>query len=193
MIAGRGSADQLAARRFALQEPERLQELIDILVDASVAYLIGQIDAGADVVKIFDSWAGVLDDEGFERWALRPSARSWSKSGQRAERADHRLSARRRRAARRFRAPTGVDGVAVDWTLPMADAVGSCPAPTALQGNLDPLRLVVGGAALDEGIDRILAAMRGRPHIFNLGHGITPDTPVENVARLVERVRSSGR
>jgi uroporphyrinogen decarboxylase len=84
---------------------------------------------------------------------------------------------------------TGVDAVAVDWAMPMQDARMLVPEPVALQGNLDPLRLVVGGRALDEGVDRILSAMQGRAHVFNLGHGIMPDTPVEHVARLVERVR----
>lgn len=190
MITGHGSADHLAARRFAFEQPERFQQLIDILVVASATYLIGQIDAGADVVKIFDSWAGVLDDQGFRRWAIAPVAEIVKRV--REARPGVPVIGFPRGAGMRigdFVRETGVDGVAVDWMSPMKDARDLVPAPTALQGNLDPLRLVVGGDALDEGIDSILSAMRGRAHIFNLGHGVTPDTPVENVARLVARVR----
>ncbi len=190
MIAGHGSADHLVTRRFALQEPGRFQQLVDILIAASAAYLIGQIDAGVDVVKVFDSWAGVLDEEGFARWAIAPVAEIVSQV--KDARPGVPVIGFPRGAGTRigdFVRETGVDGVAVDWMLPMKEARDLVPAPTALQGNLDPLRLVVGGDALDEGIDSILSAMRGRAHIFNLGHGITPDTPVENVARLVERVR----
>jgi uroporphyrinogen decarboxylase len=190
MIAGRGSAEHLEARRLALQDPARLQALIDILVEASVAYLVGQIDAGADVVKVFDSWAGVLDAEGFARWSIAPVASIVSQV--KAARPAVPVIGFPRGAGARlgaFAHGTGVDAVAVDWTLPMTEACRMVASGTALQGNLDPLRLVVGGDALDAGIDGILSAMRGRPHIFNLGHGVTPDTPVANVARLVERVR----
>jgi uroporphyrinogen decarboxylase len=190
MIAGRGSAEHLPARRLALEEPARFQALIDMIVDASVDYLTGQIDAGADIVKIFDSWAGVLDAEGFERWAITP-VRSIVERVKAMHPRVPIIGFPRGAGARvgAFARETGVDGVAIDWTLPMRDACELVPASMALQGNLDPLRLVVGGAALDAGVDSILRVMRGRPHIFNLGHGITPDTPVENVARLVARVR----
>jgi uroporphyrinogen decarboxylase len=190
MIAGRGTADHLAARRMALEEPQKLQALIDLLIEASLAYLLGQIDAGVNVVKIFDSWAGILDGEGFARWAIAP-VRAIVARIKKARPGTPVIGFPRGAGARlgRFAEETGVDGVAVDWTMPMADARRLVPVETALQGNLDPLRLVVGGPALDGGVDEILAAMRGRPHIFNLGHGVTPDTPVENMARLVERVR----
>jgi uroporphyrinogen decarboxylase len=192
MVAGGGNTDLVAARRMALEDPTRFQALIDILVEASVHYLIGQIDAGVDVVKIFDSWAGVLDEQGFARWAIAPVRKIVERV-----RAAHPgipvIGFPRGAGTRigRFVEETGVDAVAVDGSLPMMDARKLVPEGTPLQGNLDPLRLVVGGKALDEGIDHILQAMRGQPHIFNLGHGITPDTPVENVARLVERVRAS--
>jgi uroporphyrinogen decarboxylase len=190
MIAGQGTPDQLAARRLALQDPVRLQSLVDVLVDASARYLVGQIKAGADVVKIFDSWAGVLDEEGFDRWCVRPIKSIVDRV--RAAAPNVPIIAFPRGAGARlggFAMATGVDAVAIDWMTPMSLARELVPAPTALQGNLDPLRLVVGGNALDDGVDTILAAMEGRPHIFNLGHGITPDTPIEHVERLVERVR----
>lgn len=192
MIAGRGTTDHLEARRLALENPEKLQALIDLLVEASVAYLVAQIDAGADVVKIFDSWAGVLDNEGFARWVIAPVHAIVEQV--KAERPNVPVIAFPRGASARlgaFARETRVDCVAVDWMTSMEDACRLVAAPTALQGNLDPLRLVVGGEALDRGVDDILSAMDGRPHVFNLGHGITPDTPLENVARLVARVRGA--
>jgi uroporphyrinogen decarboxylase len=191
MIAGRGTPDQLAARRLALEAPERLQQLIDMLVEASVRYLVAQIKAGADVVKVFDSWAGTLDDEGFERWAVQPMRTIVEKV--RAAAPGTPIIGFPRGAGARvgdYAARTGVDAVAVDWMTPMRLARELVAEPVALQGNLDPLRVIVGGRALDEGVDQVLAAMEGRAHVFNLGHGITPDAPVEHVARLVERVRA---
>jgi uroporphyrinogen decarboxylase len=194
MIAGHGTSDQLAARRMALEDPDGLQALMDLLADVSARYLIAQLEAGADVVKLFDSWAGGLDEEGFQRWVIEPS-----RAVVRAVRAavpTAKIIAFPKGAGARLGAyaeRTGVDAVAVDWTLPMAKARELVPERTALQGNLDPLRVTVGNKALDEGVDAILAAMAGRAHIFNLGHGITPDAPIENVARLVARVRRSRR
>jgi uroporphyrinogen decarboxylase len=164
--------------------------LLDVLVEASARYLVGQVQAGADVIKIFDSWAGVLDDDGFDRWCIRPIRSLVDRV--RAVVPDVPIIAFPRGAGARlgrFADKTGVDAVAIDWMTPMRLARELVAAPAALQGNLDPLRLVVGGQALDEGVDAILAAMRGRAHIFNLGHGITPDTPIANVERLVQRLR----
>jgi uroporphyrinogen decarboxylase len=190
MVAGRGTPDQMPARRMALEDPAGFGRLIDVLVDASAQYLIAQLQAGANVVKIFDSWAGVLDEAGFRAWAVEPVKRIVSLV--RAAHPGARIIAFPKGAGARlgtYAQATGVDAVAVDWTLPMPDACRLVSDRIALQGNLDPLRLVVGGRALDEGIDAILAATQGRPHIFNLGHGITPDTPVAHVGQLVKRVR----
>lgn len=190
MVAGRGTADQLPARRFALERPEEFERLIEVLVSVSADYLLGQIEAGADVVKIFDSWSGVLDEEGFERWSVAPVRAIVERV--RAVRPGAPIIAFPKGAGARLRTyaeRTGVDAVAVDWGTSMRLARELVPAPVALQGNLDPLRLVVGGRALDEALDGILSAMRGRAHIFNLGHGIMPDTPIAHVVRLVERVR----
>jgi uroporphyrinogen decarboxylase len=190
MVAGHGTPDQLPARRMALEDPDRLQALIDVLIDVSAGYLIAQLEAGADVVKLFDSWAGGLDEQGFERWVVEPT-----REIVRAVRAavpTARVIAFPKGAGARlgvYAERAAVDAVAVDWTVPLSKARELVPGPTALQGNLDPLRVTVGGIALDAGVDSILAAMSGRAHIFNLGHGITPDAPIENVARLVERVR----
>ena len=190
MIAGAGSSDQLVARSFALREPERLQRLIDILVDASARYLVGQAESGADVLKIFDSWAGVLDANGFERWAVQPVRRIIDQVKATAPHIP--IIAFARGAGARlgeYARSVGADAIAVDWSTPMDLARELVAPPIALQGNLDPLRLVAGGDALDQGVDTILEAMGGRAHIFNLGHGITPDTPIANVERLVNRVR----
>jgi uroporphyrinogen decarboxylase len=192
MIAGRGVPEQLPARRLAAENPERLQALIDILVEASVRYLLAQIEAGADVVKLFDTWAGALDEEGwFERWAIKPAqtiiervraVAPWTPIIAFPRGAGDRLGT--------YAQETKADAIAVDWMTPMQQARDLVAAPTALQGNLDPSLVVEGGSVMDEGIDAILSAMRGRAHIFNLGHGITPDAPLDHVARLVERVRS---
>jgi uroporphyrinogen decarboxylase len=193
MIAGRGTPEQLPARWLALENPDRLQRLIDILVEASASYLLAQIEAGADTVKIFDSWAGVLDEIGFERWAVEPVRRIVERVREVAPKTP--IIAFPRGAGARigdYVRTTNVDAVAVDWMTPMRLAREFVPEPVALQGNLDPLRVVAGGRALDEGVDGILGAMRGRAHIFNLGHGITPDAPLAHVARLVERVRAAG-
>jgi uroporphyrinogen decarboxylase len=191
MVAGRGGDEQLPARRLALQKPEEFQRLIDVLVEASARYLVGQIKAGANVIKIFDSWAGVLDEDGFQRWCIRP-VRSIVEKIRKAAPGVPVIAFPRGAGARlkTFVAATNVDGIAIDWMTPMRLARELVPVPTALQGNLDPLRLVAGGRALEEGVDDILAAMRGRAHIFNLGHGITPDTPIRHVEQLVIRVRS---
>ena len=190
MVAGRGTADQLPARRMAIEAPARFQALVDVLIDASSQYLLDQIEAGADVLKIFDSWAGVLDDEGFEKWAVAPVRAIVERVKGAAPHVP--VIAFPKGAGARlidYAQKTGVDAVAIDWTMPMHVARDLIAGPVALQGNLDPLRLVVGGKALEEGVDAILQAMNGRPHVFNLGHGITPDTPVDNVERLVTRVR----
>jgi uroporphyrinogen decarboxylase len=190
MIAGHGTPDQGPARKMALADPDGFQQLIDLLVEASVDYLIGQLDAGADAVQIFDSWAGILDEEQFARWAVEPVRRMVAQV--RAARPDARLIAFAKGAGARlgnYAASTGADCVGVDWSVPPGIANDLVDDRIAIQGNMDPMRLIVGGAALDEGVDHVLQAFAGRPHIFNLGHGITPDTPIDNVARLVERVR----
>jgi len=190
MIAGAGSIDQLQARSLSLADPDRFQALVDLLVEASAGYLARQAEAGADVLKIFDSWAGTLDDQGFERWCIQPTRRIVDRLRSRGVKSPiigfPRGASARLRA---FAAETRVDALAIDWMTPLSIARDLVPPPVTLQGNLDPLRLVVGGDALEQGIDAILAAMKGRAHIFNLGHGITPDTPIAHVERLVKRVR----
>ncbi len=190
MIAGHGTPDQGPARRSALGDPDRFQVLIDLLVDASVDYLLGQLEAGADAVQIFDTWAGILDEEQFQRWAVDPVRRIVDRL--RAVRPQTPVIAFAKGAGVRigdYATATGANCVGVDWSVPPAMACDLVDDSIAIQGNMDPMRLIVGGEALDRGVDRVLEAFAGRPHIFNLGHGITPDTPIEHVERLVARVR----
>ncbi|MBZ8133528.1 uroporphyrinogen decarboxylase [Afifella sp. IM 167] len=189
MVAGTGTSDQGPARRLSLGDPEAFGQLMDILVEASTAYLVAQLEAGADAVQIFDTWAGVLDEEGFRRWGIEPVRRIIE--GVRAKVPGAKVIAFPKGGGARLAAyseGTGADAIGLDWAVPLAAARESVGGK-ALQGNLDPMRLIVGGKALDEGVDSILEAMEGYPHIFNLGHGITPDTPVEHVEAFVKRVR----
>lgn len=192
VVGGEGSSDQAAARRFAYRDPKGFQSLIDILVETSVDYLSQQIEAGADTVMVFDSWAGNLPDREFAAWVTAPTARLVKA-----------LAARHPKVpvigfprgagsnARGFVAETGVRGVGCDTAMPLRDMQALAKATgIAVQGNIDPLLLVAGGDALDRRIDETLEAMAGLPYIFNLGHGIVPDTPPDHVGRLVERVRA---
>lgn len=191
MVGGQGSSDQAAARRWAYRNPDDFQNLIDILVETSITYLSGQVAAGADVVQIFDSWAGSLAEGEFQRWVVEPTTRIVK--GLRANHPGLPVIGFPRAAGAHgvdFVQETGVDGVSCDTAMRLSDmqALGD-RASVAVQGNLDPLLLVAGGQAMEARVHEILTAMRGRRFIFNLGHGIVPDTPPEHVARLVELVR----
>ena len=190
MIAGHGTPDQGPARLFAYRHRELFQRLIDRLADASAAYLLRQIAAGAEVVQIFDSWSGVLPPDEFERWCVAPLARITARL--RREAPNTPVIAFPRMAATQLSKFADVEGLAaigLDTAVDPKAAAAALPARLALQGNLDPLALIVGGRALDEAIDRVLAGFEGRAHIFNLGHGILPETPIAHVERLVARVR----
>ena len=192
MIAGRGTPDQAPARLFAYREPKLFAALISRLVEASAAYLLRQIEAGAEAVQIFDSWAGVLPPAEFERWCVAPMAAIVAKVSAHAPQTP--IIAFPRGAGSqlaKFAAMQGVACVGLDTAQEPKAALAALPDTPALQGNLDPLALVAGGAALEEGIDRVLEGFAGRPHIFNLGHGILPETPIAHVERLVKRVRGA--
>ncbi|KAG1651460.1 Uroporphyrinogen decarboxylase [Nymphon striatum] len=159
MIAGRGTPDQSPSRLFMYNEPEALARLLDILADASAEYLIAQIDAGADAVKIFDSWSGVLDEEAFERNCVAPVKRIVDKV--RAERPTAKIIAFPKGAGhfyKGYREKTGVDMIALDWTIPLSFAA-DLQKEGAVQGNMDPLRVVSGKKAIKEGVDRIMDAL----------------------------------
>ena len=191
MIAGHGTPDQAPARLFAYREPEAFQQLLKVLADHSAAYLIRQIEAGADVVQIFDSWSGVLDDASFEQFCVQPVAEIVRQV--RAVHPDVPIIGFPKGAGAHYesyREKTGVTGLGIDWTVPLV-AAKALQAGGAVQGNLDPLRLVAGGKALSDGIDAILRALGDGPLIFNLGHGITPETPVAHVEAMVKQVRSA--
>ena len=190
MVAGAGSKDHAAARRMAYQNPAKFGAIIEALIETSVDYLSAQISAGVDAVQLFDSWAGSLSPQQFRQWVIEPNARIVQAlkarhpetpiigfpKGAGAKLIDYALG-------------TGVDALGLDETIDPVWAQRELPAGLPVQGNLDPLALIAGGGDLDRAVDTILEALSGRPHIFNLGHGILPDTPIAHVERLVARVR----
>lgn len=190
MIAGRGTPDQQPARNFAYAEPEAFALLIGKLVQACVDHLIGQIEAGAEAVQIFDSWAGPLPEREFRAWCEKPVADIISRV--KARHPDVPVIAFPRAISGgfgRFAAEVKPDAIGLDTAARLREARTAIPGDIVTQGNLDPLALVAGGAALDRAIGDILDATRGQRHIFNLGHGILPPTPIAHVERLVEKVR----
>lgn len=189
MVAGRGSKDQAPARRLAYADPQRFQSIIDAVVEATVPYLVGQIDAGVEAIQLFDSWAGSLSPQQFERWVIAPNRAIVDRL--RAARPGVPIIGFPKGAGAKlvdYAVGTGVDALGLDETIAPEWADAALPAGLPVQGNLDPLALIAGGEALDSAIDRILAAFADRPHIFNLGHGILPDTPLDHVARMLKRL-----
>ncbi|MEI9927603.1 MAG: uroporphyrinogen decarboxylase [Sphingomonas sp.] len=190
MIAGQGSREQAEARRLAYRDPALMSALIDRIAECTIGYLLGQIDAGVEAVQLFDSWAGSLSPEQFEQWVIAPTVRIVAALRERAPHvpvigfpkgAGGKLAA--------YARETCVDAIGLDETIDPEWADASLPEGLPVQGNLDPLALIAGGAALERATDRILAAFRNRPHVFNLGHGILPDTPIAHVEALLARVR----
>ena len=190
MIAGQGSREQAEARRYAYRDPDAFQAIVDAIVALSVEYLSGQIAAGVEAVQLFDSWAGSLSPDQFERWVIAPNAAIVSQLKARhpgtpvigfPKGVGGKLAA--------YARETGVDVIGLDETVDPAWADASLPEGLPVQGNLDPLVLIAGGSALEQAVDRILAAFARRPHVFNLGHGILPETPIENVEALLKKVR----
>ncbi|TPG20424.1 uroporphyrinogen decarboxylase [Sphingomonas koreensis] len=190
MVAGQGSRDQAETRRLAYRDPALFAAIVEAIVSSTVDYLSGQIEAGVEAVQLFDSWAGSLSPAQFERWVIAPNAAIVAALKARhpatpvigfPKGAGGKLGA--------YARETGVDAIGLDETVDPAWANAVLPGGVPVQGNLDPLALIAGGEALDAAIDRILAAFADRPHIFNLGHGILPDTPIAHVERLLDRVR----
>jgi uroporphyrinogen decarboxylase len=191
MVAGQGTKDQAPARLMAYREPEAFQRLIYLIVERSAAYLANQIDAGADAVQIFDSWAGVMPPIEFERWCAAPVRALVAKLRALSPAARIMIFPRggQPEAVAKLSEETSANLVSIDTTGDMATMATMVRNETAIQGNLDPLALIAGGPGLDAAVDRILAGGRGRPFVFNLGHGILPETPIPHVERLVARVR----
>jgi uroporphyrinogen decarboxylase len=192
MIAGRGTVDQLPARLFAYQFPDAFAKLMDILIEASASYLIRQFAAGVEAVQIFDTWAGILPAGEFQKWCIQPCARIVDSV--RKEIPGAKIIGFPRGAATewaRYLKAVAVDAIGIDWTADLGFVRDRIQPLRPIQGNLDPLALLVGGAALDRSIDAILDAFSGGPFIFNLGHGVLPDTPIAHVERLIARVRAA--
>jgi uroporphyrinogen decarboxylase len=190
MVAGQGSREQAEARRFAYADPQAFSVIVDAIADMTVDYLCGQVEAGVEAVQLFDSWAGSLAPDQFERWVIAPTARIVS-----AFKAIHpgvpvigfpkgaggKLGA--------YARETRVDAIGLDETVDPAWAAAELPRDLPVQGNLDPLALLSGGATLESAVERILSIFAGRPHIFNLGHGIIKETPIAHVEHLLALVR----
>ncbi len=190
MVAGQGSKDQGAARTMAYADPAAFQAIIDAIIAATVEYLSGQITAGVDAVQLFESWAGSLSPAQFERWVIAPNAEIVRQL--RARHPSTPIIGFPKGAGGKLAAyarETGVDALGIDETVDPVWADSVLPQGLPVQGNLDPLALLAGGVALDAAIDAIVAAFAGRPHIFNLGHGITPEVPVAHVEALLARLR----
>jgi uroporphyrinogen decarboxylase len=191
MVAGRGSRDQGETRRLAYRDPEAFAAIIAVIEAVTIEYLSKQIEAGAEAVQLFDSWSGSLAPAEFERWVIAPTARivdaivrlhpdtpviGFPKG------AGAKLPA--------YARETGIAAVGVDETVDPVWADAALPDDLPVQGNLDPLALIAGGDAMASAVARILAAFADRPHIFNLGHGILPDTPIAHVEQLLALVRN---
>lgn len=191
MVAGGSTKDHAPARLAAYRDPTGFKTLIDAIVAQTVAYLAGQVAAGVDVLMLFDSWAGVLPPDQFEQWVIAPTVDI--------------IKALRARgittpiigfprgaglAAAAYARETGIQGLGVEEQMELPMLLKLVPPSLAIQGNIDALALQAGGAALDRAIDTVRAQCAGRPHILNLGHGITPSVPLEHVQQLIHRVRS---
>jgi len=190
MVAGCGSRDHAETRRLAYRDPAAFAAIIDAIVATTIDYLSGQIAAGVEAVQLFDSWAGSLAPAQFERWVIAPTARIVA--ALRARHPNVPIIGFPKGAGGKLPAyarETGVDAIGLDETVDPRWAHQMLPPDLPVQGNLDPLALIAGGEALDRAVHRILAAFTDRPHVFNLGHGILPDTPIAHVERLIGEVR----
>ena len=190
MVAGQGSKDQAETRQFAYADPDAFTAIIDAIATMTIDYLVRQIDAGVEAVQIFDSWAGSLAPAQFERWVIAPNAAIVA--GVKARCPEAVVIGFPKGAGGKLPAyarDTGIDAIGLDETVDPVWANAVLPVGMPVQGNLDPLALLAGGAALADGIDRVLAAFPDRPHVFNLGHGIGQHTPIPHVEALIARIR----
>ena len=193
MVAGKGTSDQAPARLLAYRDPDLFAALIERLLEASIVYLLRQIEAGVDAIQIFDSWAGVLPQREFRRWCLEPVRKIIA--GLKKLRPDVPIILFPRGVGSHLvelARTSGADVIGLDTSVDLSFAADAVQQLLPVQGNLDPLALLAGGAALDAAVADILRALGGGPLIFNLGHGILPETPVAHVTRLVNLVRRTG-
>jgi uroporphyrinogen decarboxylase len=189
MVEGGSSKDFREVKGLAYRDDGVFAELIDRLVTATVAHLLAQIDAGAEVIQVFDTWAGILPETAFERWCVQPTKTIVAAVREKAPGVP--VIGFPRGAAfntERYIAETGIDGVGLDTAVPL-DVAARLQSRCAVQGNLDPILLVEGGAPMETAARSILGALKGGPFIFNLGHGVLPQTPPEHVAQLLQVVR----
>lgn len=190
MVEGRGGTDFVNVRRWAYGDPDSFQSLIDLLVDATVRYLAAQIDAGAEAVQLFDTWAGVLTDDAFQRWCVAPVREITNQLRLRHPAIP--IIAFPRGAGvnyREYAMLTGITAIGIDSAVPPRWAAAVLQPQATVQGNLDPMLVTIGGRAMAEAAEAILALLGRGPFVFNLGHGITPDTPPEHVGRLCDFIR----
>jgi uroporphyrinogen decarboxylase len=190
MVAGFGTPDQAPARLFAYRDPDGFERLIDLLVRASIDYLTAQFHAGVDAVQLFDTWAGVLGAEEFNQWCTRPGGKIVTGVRQRIP--DARIIGFPRGAGTSlvgYVDSVSFDAIGLDWMIDRKFARDEIQSRRPVQGNLDPMALLAGGAALDREVDAVLTSFSGKPFIFNLGHGILSETPVAHVEQMVTRVR----
>jgi uroporphyrinogen decarboxylase len=192
MVAGQGSRDQSETRRLAYSDPARFEAIIRRIEDVTVDYLLGQIDAGVEVVQLFDSWAGSLAPAQFEQWVIAPTARLVDAI--RARHPNLPIIGFPKGAGGKLRAYAGetrITALGLDETVDPVWAAKELPEDLPVQGNLDPLALLAGGQPLGAAVGGILDAFAGRPHIFNLGHGILQDTPIAHVGELLAEVKGT--
>jgi uroporphyrinogen decarboxylase len=185
MVEGGASRDFYRVKTLSYRDPVMFSALIDAIGDATLAFLTMQIEAGVEAVQLFDSWAGVLSAEGFERWVIAPTRRLIGALKQRFPQTP--IIGFPRGAGvmyERYAAETGIDAVGLDTTIPASYARASFPTQLPVQGNLDPVLLRVGGEPMHRAVGELRQAFGGGPYIFNLGHGVLPDTPPEHVAEL---------
>ena len=190
MLEGGSSKDFATIKTWAYGNRDGFQRLIDLLVAATADYLVAQVEAGAEALQLFDSWAGVLPEAELRRWCLAPAAEIVRRV--KAVHPDIPVILFPRGAGllyRDFAESSGAEALSLDSTMPLAWARDSLQASVTLQGNLDPLALVVGGPAMRDAVKRILDQLSDGPFIFNLGHGIVPQTPPEHVSALIEQIR----
>jgi uroporphyrinogen decarboxylase len=193
MVEGGGSKDFATVKAWAYRDEQGFAALIDLLVETTIAYLNAQIAAGAEAVQLFDSWAGALPDDGFRNWVVAPTARIVA--GVKAAHPTVPVIGFPRGAGvlyQTYAADTGIDAIGLDTMVPPDWAAEVLQPLMAVQGNLDPIRVVAGGSAMIAATDRIVAALGGGGHVFNLGHGFVPATPPEHVAALSDHLRGLG-
>lgn len=190
-IEGRGGTDKADSRKFGYQHPEDLDGMLEQLVEASAHYLKMQADAGADALMLFESWAEGLPEDAFERWVIGPTAKLVKRVRELGVKQP--ILGFPRGAGGLvvdYAERTGVNAVGLDTAIPLKRIDAALPKGMPVQGNLDPMRLVAGGPGMEDRVREIITSLKGRPHIFNLGHGVTPEVPIPHVESVLRTIRS---